>query len=228
MDQPRRSADRTEWHALPDATVVFPAPNSHDPNSPVATDPSWAGAPVEAVDDDLDLLAEVNHRPSRTTVLLVAGILAAVAFVGGAIVQKHYGGTSSSGQAVAGGFAGRGGGAGAYGGFGGFPGGGQAGGAATGGGAAAGGGTAAGGSAAGGAAAATPVVVGTVTKLSGTSLTVKNLGGKSVNVKVPEGATITLVAGKSLTTLKTGATVSVSGTTAANGTVTATSITVRS
>jgi hypothetical protein len=71
------------------------------------------------------------------------------------------------------------------------------------------------------------VVVGTVTKLSGSSLTVKNLGGKSVKVKIPAGATITVVAGKKLTTLKTGATVSVAGTTATDGTVTATAITVR-
>jgi hypothetical protein len=196
------------------------------------SEPTWAPAPV-ADDDDLDLLAEVNHRPSRTTVLLVAGILAAVAFVGGAVVQKHYGTTSNGGQAgaAAGGFAARTRtGTGGYGSFSGFPGGaaGAPGGAAA---APGGAGTGAGGTAAGGtsgAATAVPVVVGTVTKLSGSSLTVKNLGGKSVKVTVPSGATITLVAGKSLTMLKTGATVSVAGTTAADGTVTATSITIRS
>lgn len=241
MDQPRRSADPTGWQPQPDHTAGLPAPppTFTTRSTPVETGGAhWAAAaPVEAAEEDLDLLAEVNRRPSRTTALLIVGILAAVAFIGGVVVQKNYGGTSAGGAAgaAAGGFAGRAGGnAAGYGGFGGaggFPGGEQAGGAAPGGaaaGGAAGGGTAGGGTAGGTTAAATPVVVGTVAKMSGSSLTVKNLGGKSVNVKIPEGATITLVAGKTLTTLKTGATVSVAGTTAADGTVTATSVTVRS
>lgn len=231
VDQPRRSADQTRWHSLPDSTVAFPAQNGYVESD----EANRTEAPVEATDDDLDLLAEVNHRPSRATVLLLAGILAAAAFVGGSVVQKHYGTTSSAGLpgAAAGGFGARAGNAGGYGGFGGggagFPGGGEAQGAAggTAGGGAAGGGNAAG-AAGGTAAAAAPVVVGTVTKLSGSSLTVKNLGGKSVKVKVPEGATITLVAGKSLTALKIGSTVNVAGKTATDGTVTATIITVRS
>jgi hypothetical protein len=196
--------------------------------------------PVEPLHDDLDLLAEVNHRPERSTVLLIAGIVVALAFVGGVAVQKHLGGaTAATGPGAALGFSGppggnlgRAGGFGAAGGPGGL-GGAQAGGPAAGGGTAAGGGAAVGGgsAAAGGGVAGgggTPVVVGTVTKLSGSTLTVKNLGGKSVNVKVPSGATITLVAGKRLTTLKRGVTVSVAGKSAADGTVTATSVTVRS
>jgi hypothetical protein len=228
VDQARGSSDQSGWQTLHDHMLDSPGRNAG--GEPEAQ--PWSSAPVEAVaDDDLDLIAEVNRKPSRMTVLLVAGIFAALAFTAGSVVQKQFGGTTSAAAAPgAAGFAGRGGGtAGAYGGFGqgGFPGGGP-GGAAGG----AAGGTA--GGAAGGAAgrttgaAATPVVVGTVTKLSGTSLTVKNLGGKSVPVTVKEGATITLVAGKTLTTLKTGATVSVVGTAAADGKVTATSITVRS
>jgi hypothetical protein len=165
-------------------------------------------------DDDLDLFAEVGHRPGRTTVALVAGIVTALAFIGGVAVQKHFGGTGAVGGTgpVAAGLAGRARGSlGAGGGFGGGFGAGQpAGGQAS------------------RTAAATPVVVGTVTKLSGNRLTVKNLGGKTVAVKVPEGATVTLVAGKRLVQLAAGATVSVAGTTAADGTVTASSVTVRS
>jgi hypothetical protein len=217
VDQSRRTADSNRWPTRPDSPVTVAIRAGHEGN-----DPSWEAAPVSAADDDLDLVAEVNHRPGRTTVLLIAGILATVAFIGGVAVQKNFGETSTAALpgAATGGFAGRAAGAN---GFGGFPGAGQAGGAAPG--AAAGPGATAG---AAGGAAATPVVVGTVTKLSGSALTVKNLGGKSVKVTVPEGATVTLVAGKSLTTLKTGATVSVAGTTATDGTVTATSITVRS
>ena len=182
-------------------------------------------------DDDLDLLAEVNRKPSRTTAVLLIGILTTLTFIGGVVVQKQYGGTAASGTpaAAAGGFGARAGGNANFAGGGGFPGGGAAPGGAAGGTA----GGAAGGAAGGGTtgqttAAAAPVVVGTVTKMSGNSLTVKNLGGKSVKVNVKEGATITLVAGKTLTTLKSGATVSVVGTTGTDGTVTATAITVRS
>ena len=189
-------------------------------------DATWSGAPVEAVDDDLDLLAEVNHRPSRATVLLIAGIIAALAFLGGSVVQKKYGGTSTAGQAAgapSAGFGARAGGfAGGYGNFGGgAPGGQAAGGAGT-------AGAAVAGSAGGTTAVATPVAVGTVTKISGSSLTLKNLGGKTVKVTIPEGASITLVAGKKLTTLKAGVTVSVAGKVATDGSVTATSVTVRS
>jgi hypothetical protein len=246
VDHPRRAADPT-GPIRPDETAWATAPMS-PPDSFGTTrngelvpleDTPWSATPIEPADDDLDLLAEVNRKPSRATVLLIAGILATLAFVGGVVVQKHYGGTTTAaGPGGAGGFAGRQGGtAGGAGGYGGFGGGGASGGGLGGGQAGGQAGTGQAGAAAGGAgaggtgtgsAAATPVVVGTVAKMSGSSLTVKNLGGKSVKVKVPEGASITLVAGKTLTTLKVGATVSVAGTTAADGTVTATSVTVRS
>ena len=233
MDQSRRSADPTGWHEPPQHVappIHFGLPHPEDPG-PAMND---AGPALNARvdDDDLDLLAEVNRKPSRTTAVLLIGILTTLTFIGGVVVQKQYGGTAASGTpaAAAGGFGARAGGNANFAGGGGFPGGGAAGGAAPGG---AAGGTAAGGTAGGGTtgrttAATAPVVVGTVTKLSGNSLTVKNLGGKSVKVNVKEGATITLVAGKTLTTLKSGATVSVVGTTGTDGTVTATAITVRS
>jgi hypothetical protein len=226
VDQPRRSADPAGWQTQLDPVAARANRNGQAEMNDV----TWAPALVEPADEDLDLIAEVDHRPSRTTMLLIAGILASLAFIGGVVVQKHYGETTSGGTAgAAAGFGARTGG---YGAAGGFPGGGQgfpgaAGGAPAGTGADAAGGTG-GGTAGGATTTATPVVVGKVTKLSGSRLTVKNLGGKSVKVKVPEGATITLVAGKSLTALKVGATVSVAGKSGADGTVTATAITVRS
>jgi uncharacterized protein DUF5666 len=229
VDHPRRAADPHQPTRVDQATwAQDPVQAGESTQSFPVGDTDWVAGPVEPVDDDLDLLAEVNHRPGRATGLLIAAIVVALAFIGGVAVQKQFAtGTAAVGPGA--GFAGRpGGNAGGYGGFGmaGGPGGAQPGGAAAGGPAAGGAGAGGGGAAAAGGA--TPVVVGTVTMLSGSTLTVKNLGGKSVTVKVPSGATITLVAGKRLTTLKRGATVSVAGKAAADGTVTATSVTVRS
>lgn len=193
--------------------------------------------------DDLDLLAEVDRRPGRTTVSLLAGILLTLAFLGGVLIQKHTGespagAAGSRTAAAASGFGGRGGASG-FGGAGGFagapPGGAQAG-AGSGAGGAAGGVGQAGADGTGGASAngtrsgtaATPVVVGTVSKLSAGAMTVKNLGGKSVPVTLPPGATVSLVTdGKRIPELAVGATVNVAGTTATDGSVTATTVTVR-
>jgi hypothetical protein len=183
---------------------------------------SWSGAPIEPAEEDLDLLADSNRRPGKLTVTLMAGILAAAAFGGGVLVQKHYGGTATQagGRGTAGAAAGFprnfGGGAGGYGNFGG--GGGTGGAGQTGG---------AGGGAAAGAAADTPSVVGTVVKVSGTTVTVKNFAGKIITVKVPDGTTISLSSTLSLTGLKAGTTVSVVGATAADGSVTASAVTAR-
>ena len=57
--------------------------------------------PLEPV-DDLDLLAEVDRRPRRSTMLLVAGIVVALAFVGGVVVQKRFGGTTAAAGPVPG------------------------------------------------------------------------------------------------------------------------------
>lgn len=184
-------------------------------------DVSWSGAPIEPAEEDLDLLAESNRRPGKLTVVLLAGILAAVAFGGGALVQKHYGTSSSS--ASASGFPGRslgGQGSGGFpGGQGGFPG--AEGGLGT--------GSASGGSAGGGgtAAAATPAVVGTVVKVSGTTVTVKNFGGKLIKVKVPAGTAISLSSTLKVTGLKKGTTITVVGTSATDGSVTASAVTAR-
>ena len=70
-----------------------------------------------------------------------------------------------------------------------------------------------------------PVVVGTVTAVRSTSVTVQNFAGKNVTVQVPSTAKVTTTG---LTGLSAGATVAVAGTAAADGTVTATAITVTS
>jgi hypothetical protein len=204
-----RSADATE-------------PMRPDIGDPVATgqydadEVGWVGAAIGPADEDLDLLAESNRRPGKLTITLAAGILVAAAFVGGVLVQKHYGtaATPAASSRFNRQLAGFGGGAGGGGGGGGFGGYGNLGaGGATGGGAA--------------AAADTPAVVGQVVKVSGTTVTVKNFAGKTFTVKVPAGTTISLSSSLSLTGLKAGTSVSVVGKTAADGSITASAVTAR-
>lgn len=219
MEQSSRTAD-------PAATGPEAGPWAPYPYEPgearTHTDPALVGP----ADDDLDLLAE-RAKPGRLTYVLVGLIAAGLVFLGGVWAQKHFG--SSSASTRAGAFAAAGGANRAEGfGAGGFGGtrGGEGFGAGGFAGAGAGGGTASGTS---GSASAVPVVVGTVTRIAGTTMTVENLGGKSVTVKVPSTATISIKAGKSLTGagLRKGATVSVSGSTS-SGVVTATSVSVTS
>jgi hypothetical protein len=182
-------------------------PSFADPNPGFLQQEVSRAGPIEPADDDLDLLAHSNRRPGKLMITLIVGIVAAVAFGGGVLVQKHYGTATTTAAAGAGGGAG---------GFRGFPGGAPPG----------AGGTATGGSAtSGGTTAAGPSVVGTVTKVSGTTITVKNFAGKTYTVKVPAGSTISLSSSLELTGLKAGTTVSVVGTTAADGSVTASAVT---
>jgi hypothetical protein len=64
--------------------------------------------------------------------------------------------------------------------------------------------------------------------VSGTALTVKNLGGKTVTVHLGTDATITRSTTITAAALATGSTVSVDGTTGTDGSVTATAVTTRS
>ncbi|GLY13582.1 hypothetical protein Kisp01_05980 [Kineosporia sp. NBRC 101677] len=197
-----------------DPIAVKPA---HPETDAAATAP--AGIDLAAVQpDDLDLLAENGRKVTRLTVFLMAAVLAALAFVGGVVVQKQFG-TSGGASAMGGMPSGMAGGMGGS-----MPGGGYGGGGF--------GGAAAGGAnsqqrTGGGAesASATPVVVGTVTKVSGRTLTVKNFAGKSVTVKVPAGTTVSDSSDSALSGLAKGVSVSVVGEKASDGTVTATSIT---
>jgi hypothetical protein len=224
-----------------DRTGIAQAQPHATPDEEFPQHQEWDGEPVRPAGDDLDLLAESGRKVTRITVILMAAILAGVAFLGGAVVQKQWGSTSSSGFGTGGtAAAGRAGGFGAEGGFGGQAGG-FGGGAEGGFGGAAGGttgGTTGGTGTQGGqgtgtgstgstGTSATPVVVGTVTKVSGRTLSVKNFGGKTITVKVPKGTTITSSSDSALSGLAKGASVSVAGSTASDGTVTATSITAK-
>ncbi len=192
--------------------MTVPAPDE-------TTTDAWAAAPASpngvhptaAQDPDDDLFEPDWNRPKRTnklTFVLLAALVAALAFAGGVAVQKHHdAGLAASATA------GRARGAGGFGGAGG---------------AAGTGGAGAGGTAAGGtgqtAGGGPPVAIGTVKSLSGTTLTITNFAGTVVTVTVPPTATVTT---PGLGGLAVGATVSVAGTTNADGTVTATSVTSR-
>ena len=70
--------------------------------------------------------------------------------------------------------------------------------------------------------AAGPAVIGQVVKVSGDTLVVQNLGGKQVTVTLSPDTTVSKTA--STTDLAPGQTVTVGGTTGADGTVTATTV----
>jgi hypothetical protein len=165
--------------------------------------------PDDGPDDLFEKEWDAPRRTNRLTAVLVAGLVAVAGFAGGVLTQKNHdaGLTASAAsgisalrnRAAAGGF-----------------------GAASGYGAAAG--PATGSGAAGAAASEIPVVVGTVASISGTTLKAKNFADAVITVVVPATATVTTTG---LGGLTVGAPVSVVGTKAAGGTVTATSITSR-
>jgi hypothetical protein len=171
--------------------------------------------PAAAQDPDDHLFEPGWNRPKRTnklTFVLLAALVAALAFAGGVAVQKQHDARLAT-------TAGRTRGVGGFGGAAGFAGTGGAGGTTGQGGAS--------GQGAGGSPASTggmPVAIGTVKSISGTTLTITNFAGTTVTVTVPSTATVTTPGLRGLTV---GATVSVAGTTNADGTVTATSVTSR-
>jgi hypothetical protein len=192
---------------------------------PGAGDPGWpellppdrnprTPRPPEASDDlDDDLFAgwEPQRRVTRLTVVLAACLLVVAGFAVGAVVAKR---ATSGTTATAAGLAGAGGAA-AREGFGGF--GGGAGGFR-------GGGTTGAGTT-GGAGTGSPVVVGTVASVAANRITVTNFAGKTVVVRVPPRTPVTT---PGLGGLKKGQTVSVEGTRASDGSVTATAVVSRS
>jgi hypothetical protein len=146
------------------------------------------------------------RRVPPLTALLAVGVALALAFTSGVLTQKHHDASASSASARSaptGGFApgglGRGGNQ-----------------------AAAGGGTAGGGSTAAG-----PAVIGTLVKTDGKTATVQDLGGKQHLVHLTASTTATRTTTLALTALKPGATVTVTGTANADGSIGATAITVR-
>jgi hypothetical protein len=167
--------------------------------------------------DDFDLdEVRATRRLSLVTSTLLVVLVAVLAFAGGATVVKNTNGTNTSAVTGAGQAARLAGGGAGGGGFGG----GAAAGTAT--------GTVTGGTASTSTAGPPIAVVGTVTSLTTTTMKVKNLGGKTVAVKLPTGTRIiTVTTATGTTLLATGKTVSVTGTTAADGIVTASTVTVQ-
>jgi len=176
-------------------------------------------APVDPADADLfEDGWSAPRRTSRVTAVLTAGIVAAAGFAGGTYLQRNHdqGLIPTASAAGAGARAGFGpGGPGAVGfGAGGFGAGAGAGRSTS----SAGAGTGTGST---GAANQAPAVVGTVSAVDATTLTVKNFGGAAIVVHLSDTTTVTTTG---LGGLKAGATVAVFGTKAADGTVTASSI----
>jgi hypothetical protein len=158
-----------------------------------------------------DLAAELATRPARVrlpriTLALAVGALLGAGFVGGVLVQKHLGSSSGGGQAgsIASSFAAArgGGGAAGRGGFGGGTGGGT-------------GGFGSGGSS----------ISGSITVVSGNTLYVTASNGTVYTVTTSGSTSVKVSSTSSLSRLKPGQTVTISGTQGTGGTVTATSIT---
>ncbi|MCW3050275.1 MAG: hypothetical protein JWO74_4559 [Solirubrobacterales bacterium] len=157
---------------------------------------------------------ELPPRPRRRLVTPLTGALAAVllaglGFIGGVEIQKHQGGTASAaGGPLAAAGAGAGAGAGP-GGAGGFRAAGAAGGGPPG--------------AAGGGGAGAPTV-GTVSSANGGVLYVKDSSGTTVRVRTTNTSKIVRTAGSTVRAVHPGDTVVVQGSTAKDGTVTATRV----
>jgi hypothetical protein len=207
--------------------IMIPSPVPVTEGSRVA--PNGAGSPGSQL--PFDPKSEPEEWPARgpakgfrvnwLTAVLFVLLIAGGGIWGGAELQKHDGSTSSSGTSALAsalasrfGAAGRGttgrgtggtGGASRFGGFGGGTGTGGAGGA---------------GGAGGSGAAAT----GTVTEVQGSTLYVTNAAGNLVEVKLASTTTVTRDAKTTAGNLVPGDTVIVEGTTAKNGTVSASSV----
>ena len=158
---------------------------------------------LQTIDDDDADFAELppKRRVPLITKLLLVGILVAAGFGGGVMIQKNLGASSASASSAFPNFAG--------GPPAGFP---------------TGGGTGRGST---GATGSGPVVVGTVVSVSGNDVTVKDLGGTTHVVHVTATTGLASTGVDWSTSLQTGATVSVNGTKADDGSVTATTVTQR-
>jgi hypothetical protein len=170
--------------------------------------------PDEAVDEGADdFIPRAPHRIGKLTIALSGALLLTGGFLGGVLTQKHHD-TGLTASRTGGGAAARTG-AGQFAGFGGA--GGARGSAAP---------SASGSSGTGGSTGSTdtngPAVIGQIVSVNGSTVVVQNLGGKRVTVHL---GTDTEVSTKAKPTdLKAGQPVTVSGSTAADGSVTASTI----
>ena len=160
-----------------------------------------------APDDDAEFAELVPKRQvPALTKLLVVGILVAISFAGGVLVQKQHDASQTSALPTS------------PGGAGGLPAF-LTGAGATGGGSSTGRGPS--------TAASGPVLVGTIESVSGGDITVKDLGGKTHAVHTGATTGFAVTGAEWSTSLPPGTTVSIEGTKADDGTVTATTITRR-
>ena len=186
------------------ATTTFEGATNVSLRPDVTEGTAPQSAMTDADDADFAELPPKRRVPVLTKGLIV-GILMVVAFGGGVMIQKQHDASSASASSGFPSFAG------------GIPAGAGAG----------GGGASNGGASGGSTAASGPVVVGTVVGVAGNDVTVKDLGGSThvVHVSATTGFATTSVTWS--TSLKPGTTVSVNGTKADDGTITATTVTQR-
>jgi hypothetical protein len=163
--------------------------------------------------DSLDISAELAAPPRRKlpwlTLLLAGGLVAGLGFVGGVLVEKNQGTSGGTGRSFsASGRTGTGTGAGGSGrtGTGGFGSGGF-------------GGSGFGGGAGGGA------TIGTVKLVDGSTIYVTDTSGNIVKITTGGSTKVSIAQSGKVSQLKPGATVTVRGTTDANGDVAATTVT---
>jgi len=186
----------------------------------VGTESAMSAEELLAIPPQADHLAEeLAARPRRAqlpkvTLALGAGVLVAAGFVGGVLAQKHFGGASGGANraaAFASAFSGaRGSGAGTA--------------AGTGGGARGGFGGGAGGAGGGGGFGGNSIS-GSITVVSGDTLYITATNGTVYTVKTSGSTSVSISSSGSLSQLKPGQKVTVSGTQASGGTVDATTIT---
>lgn len=159
--------------------------------------------------DALDIAAELSAPPRRKlpwlTLALCGGVIAALSFAGGAMVEKNNQPAASSGGGAA---AARGA---AGGGFGGFTRGGAGGAGATGG--------------TGGSGTGSASTVGTVKLVDGSTVYVTDSSGNVVKVTTGGSTKVSIAKDGKVGDLQPGQTVTVRGTTDANGDVAATTVT---
>jgi hypothetical protein len=190
-------------------TVEHPAEPSVEPSvGPTAASTLDLAQPVE-VDD---LAAELEKRaprgvPGRTTLVLAGAVLMVAGFLGGVLVQKNYGTTTSgsgNANALANAIAAR------QNGGNGFP-----------------GGTGGNGGTGGTGGAARNATTGTVKLVDGTTVYITTADGETVTVKTSGTTTVRTEQAGALADVPVGATVSIQGTTGTDGVVTATAVTVQ-
>lgn len=206
----------------PDPTVLYDPKNyvpsdAHVPEYGVPDGGVLDGGVPEMEDDESWLAPDTRRRVKMAvpTFLLVALVVIAGAFWGGAEVDKHFGNNnnvtaanlaSALGRRATGGTGGS-----TTGGFGGLGG--------------AGGGAFAGGGFAGGGFGVTPAAEGTVSAISGDILTVTSTTGGKIKVALTSSTIVTRTGEGSTGPIRVGDTVRVQGTKASDGTVTASSVT---